>query len=62
MIKDNASNSLKLHTFGIGSGVSTDLIKKCALGGNGMYHFIDNPKEIGDKVIQSLSNSILPYI
>ena len=37
----NHRDKSTVHTFGIGSGVSTELIKNCALAGNGHYTFID---------------------
>jgi hypothetical protein len=40
-INFNNLDYLRVHTFGIGSGVSTDLIKECAKAGNGMFYFID---------------------
>ena len=43
-----------VHTFGIGSGVSTELVKNCALAGKGHYTFIDNLEEIETKVMQSI--------
>lgn len=39
LIKSN-SNKTCVHTFGIGSGVSTELIKECAVAGRGHYSFI----------------------
>jgi hypothetical protein len=39
LIKKNNKNS-KVHTFGIGNGVSTSLIKDSALAGHGHYTFI----------------------
>jgi hypothetical protein len=40
-IRCNKQEYLRVHTFGIGSGVSTALIKECARVGNGMFFFID---------------------
>lgn len=31
----NSRGKLRLHTFGVGNGVSTDLVKRCATVGNG---------------------------
>lgn len=53
---------LRVHTFGIGSDVSTDLIKNAAIAGNGMYYFIDDPNEIEKNVIDSLSITLFPYL
>jgi hypothetical protein len=44
----------KVHAFGIGAEASVDLIKSCAVAGNGHYYFIDNPSEIEEKVLESL--------
>ena len=45
-IKINCSTKLRVHTFGVGSGVSSALIKECAVNGNGKYYFIDKIEEI----------------
>lgn len=47
--KNNSSN--RVHTFGIGQGVSTSLIKGCALAGMGHYSFITKLTEIESKVV-----------
>lgn len=52
-IKRNKRNC-KVHTFGIGSGVSTELIKSCAEAGDGHYYFIVDPIQIEKKVIFAL--------
>jgi len=44
----------RVHTFGIGDGVSTELIKDSATAGLGHYSFINNPIEIERKVIEAL--------
>ncbi|CDW72317.1 UNKNOWN [Stylonychia lemnae] len=61
LVKDNRNNST-VHTFGIGDGVSTELIKKCAMVGGGHYSFIDNPHEIEEKVIAALQKNFLEYL
>ncbi len=61
-IKKNNKDNLRVHTFGIGSGVSTALIQECAKAGNGMYYFIDRKEEIENKVIEALSVNSLPYL
>jgi hypothetical protein len=33
---------MRVNTFGIGSGASTDLIKNCAKAGVGMFYFISD--------------------
>ncbi|CDW77144.1 von willebrand factor a domain-containing protein 5a-like [Stylonychia lemnae] len=61
LIKHYRSNST-VHTFGIGDGVSTELIKKCAIVGGGHYSFIDNPHEIEQKVIAALQKNFFDYL
>lgn len=41
LILDNCPDS-KVHTFGIGSGASTDLVKNAAMAGRGHFYFISN--------------------
>ena len=50
--KNNKSN--RVHAFGVGNGVSTELIKGCALAGMGHYSFISKAEEIAKKVIEAL--------
>ena len=51
-----------MHTFGIGAGASTELVKECAVAGLGHYSFIDNPEDIEKKVIESLQKDFLEYL
>jgi hypothetical protein len=51
-----------VHTFGIGSGASTELIKNCAKAGHGHYTFINDLNEIEKKVMESLQKDFLEYI
>lgn len=44
----------KVHTFGIGSGVSTSLIVDCAKAGFGHYWFIEDVHDIEKKVMESI--------
>ena len=41
LIKQN-SDQCKVHTFGIGHGASTDLVKNCAIQSGGNFYFIHN--------------------
>ena len=41
LVKGN-SEHFSVHTFGIGSGASTQLITECAVAGNGKSYFIEN--------------------
>jgi hypothetical protein len=51
-----------VHTFGIGSGASTELIKDCAKAGQGYYSFIYKLEEIETKVIESLQKDYFDYL
>jgi hypothetical protein len=51
-----------VHTFGIGSGASTELVKDCALAGHGHFSFIMRLDEIEQKVIEALQKDYLEYI
>ena len=61
MISENKSRC-HVHTFGIGSGVSTELIKNCANAGHGHYSFITKPEEIEKKVMEVIQKDLLKYI
>lgn len=61
MIKKNR-DKCHVHTFGIGSGASTELIKNCALAGFGHYSFIIDVNEIEQKVIEALQKDYLEYL
>lgn len=55
LIADNAiKNNCRVHTFGLGSGASTDLVKNAAGAGAGSYSFIHDSKQIEEKVILAL--------
>jgi hypothetical protein len=43
-----------VHTFGIGSGASTELIKNCAAAGSGHYSFIYQLNEIEKRVMAAI--------
>jgi hypothetical protein len=60
-IKRNAK-ACRVHTFGIGDGASTELIKNCAFAGHGHYNFISNPEEIEKKVMIALQKDFLEYL
>lgn len=61
LVKQN-NNTSKVHTFGIGSGVSTELVKNCAVAGYGHYSFIYNLDEIESKVMSALQKDFLEYL
>lgn len=47
----------RLHTFGVGSGADTSLVKGAATVGNGSFYFIYDFKEIESKVVDALQNN-----
>lgn len=54
LIRKNNYNT-RLHTFGIGSGASTYLVKETAKAGLGKSHLVpDNDTTLNEKVIQTL--------
>lgn len=61
LIRNNNRNS-RVHTFGIGSGVSTELIKDSALAGMGHYAFISELNEIEKKVLEALQKDFIDYL
>ena len=48
------STNSRVHSFGIGSGADSQLIKGSATAGCGSYHFIDDVLQIEEKVILAL--------
>ncbi|TNV84285.1 hypothetical protein FGO68_gene9917 [Halteria grandinella] len=61
LIRKNRGTT-KVNTFGIGSGVSTVLIKDCAKAGLGHFCFIDDVKDIEKKVMESIQKDFLEYL
>lgn len=61
LIRENRANS-RVHTFGIGSGASTELIKEGAKAGLGHFSFIYDMNEIEKKVMESLQKDFLEYL
>ena len=53
LVKRHAQKA-RMHTYGIGSGVSIDLVKGCAKAGNGTCTFIEDSRDIENKVLSSL--------
>ena len=52
-----------VHTIGIGSGVSIELIEKCAFAGGGKSYFVNNQADgLKGKVIDALSKAFQPNI
>lgn len=57
----NNNNNFTVHTFGIGSGVSTSLILECAKAGRGKHYFVNNNAEgLQEKVIDALCKAFEP--
>ena len=52
----------RVHTFGIGEGASSELIKNCAFAGHGHYSFISDPEELVKKVMLALQKDFLEYL
>lgn len=51
-----------VHTFGIGSGASTELVRNCAIAGNGHFSFILKIEEIEQKVVGALYKDYFDYL
>ena len=62
LVAKNANLQQRVHTFGVGSGASEELIKNCAYKGFGNYYFVYKEQEIEEKVIQSLTKNHLNYL
>ena len=54
------SQNTCVHTFGIGSDCSKELVTNVARAGNGTCSLITNLEEIEERVISSLKKVILP--
>mmetsp|Transcript_18986 Transcript_18986/g.21830 ORF Transcript_18986/g.21830 Transcript_18986/m.21830 type:complete len:247 (-) Transcript_18986:102-842(-) len=62
LIKDNSQHFF-VHTFGIGSGASTELIIDCAIAGKGKYYFVESSASgLQSKVIDALCKAFEPKI
>mmetsp|Transcript_33567 Transcript_33567/g.38575 ORF Transcript_33567/g.38575 Transcript_33567/m.38575 type:complete len:696 (-) Transcript_33567:462-2549(-) len=62
LIKDN-NKRYTVHTFGVGSSVSTSLVVGCAKAGKGKYYFVNNKAEgLQATVIEALSMSFNPSL
>jgi hypothetical protein len=59
---DSKKGSCKVHTFGIGDGVSTELIIEGARAGNGSHCFIRKLDELEAKVLSALQKNMFPYL
>jgi hypothetical protein len=51
-----------VNTFGIGSSVDQNFIKRCAKAGKGHFYFIKDYEEIKTKVIESLNKNYFEYL
>lgn len=61
LIAENAEHT-RVHTFGMGSGVSTYLIEEAANAGRGTASFVSDNEDISDKVILALEQAKEPYL
>jgi hypothetical protein len=61
LIRQNAENN-SVYSFGIGSGVSTNLIVNSAKAGNGTSYFISDGDNIKSKVISALAACVAPCL
>lgn len=61
LVRTNTRHS-RVHTIGIGSGVSEALIKGCAEKGKGKHIFISELEDPSEKIIQLLNDSLTPVI
>ena len=61
LIKDH-NDRYTTHTFGIGDGVSTELIQRCASAGLGTYAYVnDNAYGLKAKIIKAVQKSFVPF-
>lgn len=61
LVRKNVKYS-RVHTIGIGSGVSEALIIGCAQKGKGQHIFIREGEDPSNKIIQLLNDSLTPVI
>ena len=59
VIRANKSKA-RVHSFGIGSGASQELVNGMAERGNGYAHFIENVSNLNSQVINALTLAVLP--
>lgn len=52
----------RVHTIGLGSGASRNLIVDCAKTGKGSHIFISEQEDPSEKIIQLLTDSLSPVI
>jgi hypothetical protein len=52
----------RLHTVGVGSGVSEMLIKNCALNGGGKSIFVADGEDLEGTIIALLESVLTPYL
>jgi len=62
LVAEKCNFHQRLHTFGIGSGASEELIKQCASRGLGQFYFIYNGEEIEECVVAALCKTRLSYL
>lgn len=62
LIEKNVLYGTRVHTFGIGAGVSTYLINEAARAGHGTSNFVAENEPIDQKVVLALESSMQPYL
>jgi protein-tyrosine-phosphatase len=61
LITKHAAPNVRVHSFGFGTGVDAELVKKTAEAGKGRCFFIKDATEIYKTVVTSLMNTHLDY-
>ena len=61
LVASNANLHQRVHTFGVGSGVSEELIKQVAFKGLGHHYIIYNEQELEERVVSAVGKTRLNY-
>jgi len=61
LIGQNSSlTDTRVHTLGIGSGASSQLVKEAAGAGSGSYFFVEHTDKLEETVIKALQKNYIP--